>query len=78
MRINTASPDILAKPSLDQTPKTEVDLCGHATLAAALALGEEGLLLLSEDGSVTFSTRSGERVLLAGRGNLFSQGTFEA
>lgn len=39
------------------TPRVEVDLCGHATIASALALAERGLL---EDGaSVVFSTRSG-------------------
>jgi PhzF family phenazine biosynthesis protein len=39
------------------TPKIEVDLCGHATLAAALVLAKLGKL---PDGSeVRFSTRSG-------------------
>lgn len=39
------------------TPKVEVDLCGHATLASAKAMAEMGQLT---DGSeVTFSTRSG-------------------
>ncbi len=39
------------------TPKIEVDLCGHATLAAAKALASMGQLA---DGSeVAFSTRSG-------------------
>jgi predicted PhzF superfamily epimerase YddE/YHI9 len=39
------------------TPKIEVDLCGHATLAAAKALAHMGRLI---DGSeVAFSTRSG-------------------
>jgi PhzF family phenazine biosynthesis protein len=37
------------------TPQVEVDLCGHATLAAAHALGEWSLL---EGGSVCFHTRS--------------------
>jgi predicted PhzF superfamily epimerase YddE/YHI9 len=39
------------------TPSTEVDLCGHATLAAAHALRSDGRV--PEDGTVTFSTRSG-------------------
>lgn len=39
------------------TPKTEVDLCGHATIASALVLADLGKL---HDGSeVAFSTRSG-------------------
>ena len=39
------------------TPKKEVDLCGHATLAAAFVLSETGSL---PDGSTaSFSTRSG-------------------
>lgn len=39
------------------TPKAEVDLCGHATIASAVALARLGKL---PDGSrVTFSTRSG-------------------
>ncbi|MFN3596462.1 MAG: PhzF family phenazine biosynthesis protein [Rubricoccaceae bacterium] len=37
------------------TPRAEVDLCGHATLAAAHALAEQGLA----DGPVGFHTRSG-------------------
>jgi PhzF family phenazine biosynthesis protein len=37
------------------TPVTEVDLCGHATLATAHALGRDGLAA----GPVRFSTRSG-------------------
>lgn len=40
------------------TPKLEVDLCGHATLAAALALREEGAVKTGE--TVHFITRSGE------------------
>ena len=36
------------------TPQAEVDLCGHATLATAHALTEQGL-----EGPVRFSTRSG-------------------
>src|SRR5260370_8671487 len=39
------------------TPKTEVDLCGHATLAPAHVLWQEGLAKLSE--CIRFSTRSG-------------------
>ena len=39
------------------TPKAEVDLCGHATIASAVALAQLGQL---PDGSrVAFSTRSG-------------------
>ncbi len=40
------------------TPRVEVDLCGHATLASAAALAREGLI---ED-KVTFHTRSGALV----------------
>lgn len=39
------------------TPKMEVDLCGHATLAAALVLVRLGQL--SDGSDVAFSTRSG-------------------
>jgi PhzF family phenazine biosynthesis protein len=39
------------------TPKVEVDLCGHATLASAHALWETGLLRPEED--ARFHTRSG-------------------
>lgn len=39
------------------TPTTEVDLCGHATLAAAFVLFREGLATRSP---VRFETRSGE------------------
>ena len=39
------------------TPTTEVDLCGHATLASAHILWEEGLLPKSEQ--ALFDTRSG-------------------
>jgi PhzF family phenazine biosynthesis protein len=39
------------------TPGAEVDLCGHATLASAHALWEEGHLSYSED--ARFHTRSG-------------------
>ncbi|NIL95538.1 MAG: PhzF family phenazine biosynthesis isomerase [Woeseiaceae bacterium] len=45
------------------TPLVEVDLCGHATLAAAHALWEEGIASLNED--IRFQTRSGE--LICGR-----------
>ena len=40
------------------TPATEVDLCGHATLATAHALWETGSL--SKDHPASFHTRSGE------------------
>src|ERR1041385_7048140 len=40
------------------TPSTEVDLCGHATLAAAVVLAELGKL--ADRSSIAFSTRSGE------------------
>jgi predicted PhzF superfamily epimerase YddE/YHI9 len=39
------------------TPKAEVDLCGHATIAAAIVLVQLGEL--SAGGRVAFSTRSG-------------------
>jgi PhzF family phenazine biosynthesis protein len=39
------------------TPTQEVDLCGHATLAAAHALWEEGHA--AADAAITFHTRSG-------------------
>ena len=39
------------------TPKTEVDLCGHATLATAHVLWEEGFL--DPDEPARFETRSG-------------------
>jgi len=39
------------------TPKAEVDLCGHATLASAVVLAELGKL--EDRSSVAFSTRSG-------------------
>jgi PhzF family phenazine biosynthesis protein len=38
------------------TPKVEVDLCGHATLATAHVLYQEKLA----EGKITFQTRSGE------------------
>jgi PhzF family phenazine biosynthesis protein len=45
------------------TPKMEVDLCGHATLASATVLAEVGKL--ADGGAARFSTRSG--VLVANR-----------
>ena len=39
------------------TPKAEVDLCGHATLASAVVLAQIGKL--ADGSSVAFSTRSG-------------------
>jgi len=45
------------------TPQTEVDLCGHATLAATAALCEAGLLMASQ--TAHFATRSGELRALA-------------
>lgn len=42
------------------TPKSEVDLCGHATLAAAKVLSS--LKWLLDGSSVTFSTRSGKLI----------------
>ena len=40
------------------TPATEVDLCGHATLASAHVLREQGLAKEAE--TIRFATRSGE------------------
>ena len=40
------------------TPAVEVELCGHATLASAHVLWEEGVLVPSE--TARFATRSGE------------------
>jgi PhzF family phenazine biosynthesis protein len=45
------------------TPKVEVDLCGHATLASAAVLSHLGKL--ADGAAVSFSTRSG--ILTAGR-----------
>ncbi len=42
------------------TPKTEVSLCGHATLASAHILWEEGILKPEED--AVFHTKSGKLV----------------
>jgi PhzF family phenazine biosynthesis protein len=39
------------------TPKVEVDLCGHATLASAIVLAHRGKLAVGS--TVSFSTRSG-------------------
>jgi PhzF family phenazine biosynthesis protein len=39
------------------TPETEVDLCGHATLASAHVLWEEGYI--NEDEEAVFYTKSG-------------------
>lgn len=44
------------------TPLAEVDLCGHATLASAHRLWEEGL---ADEGAIRFHTRSG--ILTASR-----------
>ncbi len=46
------------------TPATEVDLCGHATLATAHALFQLGLV---EGTEITFHTRSGPLVCRAAR-----------
>ncbi len=40
------------------TPKVEVDLCGHATLATAKTIGHLGLV--SDGREIRFSTRSGQ------------------
>jgi PhzF family phenazine biosynthesis protein len=42
------------------TPKTEVDLCGHATLASAHVLWSEGQVPVA--GTISFHTRSGQLV----------------
>jgi PhzF family phenazine biosynthesis protein len=42
------------------TPAIEVDLCGHATLASAHVIWEEGIA--SPDTDITFTTRSGPLV----------------
>lgn len=51
------------------TPKAEVDLCGHATLAAAHVLWESGQLERSRP--ARFSTRSGELVARAENGKIW-------
>lgn len=43
------------------TPKTEVELCGHPTLATAHVMWEEGLV--STDDPITFRTLSGDLVV---------------
>ncbi|MDX2035852.1 MAG: PhzF family phenazine biosynthesis protein [Isosphaeraceae bacterium] len=48
------------------TPEVEVDLCGHATLASAHILREQGLA--SSDATIVFHTRSG-RLTAAGEGD---------
>lgn len=45
------------------TPTVEVDLCGHATLAAAHALWESGIVPIGEP--LVFHTRSGELKVVA-------------
>lgn len=45
------------------TPKTEVDLCGHATLAAASVLARESVRFHTRSGVLTVN-RSGERYVL--------------
>lgn len=50
------------------TPEVEVDLCGHATLAGAFVLFEEGLV---EGDSVGFESRSG-RLTVARDGDLLT------
>lgn len=45
------------------TPKVEVDLCGHATIASSVVLADVGLM--TDGSSVAFSTRSG--ILTASR-----------
>lgn len=49
------------------TPESEVDLCGHATLASAHVLFEEFETALTE---LRFATRSGELVVTRGDGEL--------
>ena len=49
------------------TPATEVDLCGHATLAAAHAMWQEGIV--GDPSPIRFHTKSG---LLTAVGNLDS------
>ena len=39
------------------TPAVEVDLCGHATLASAHVLWEEGRLKAGGDGAVSYAQR---------------------
>ena len=56
------------------TPKVEVDLCGHATLASAHVLWQEGYL--EPDAAARFHTRSG--VLEASRRDTFIELDFPA
>jgi PhzF family phenazine biosynthesis protein len=56
------------------TPRVEVDLCGHATLAAAHALWQE--CRLAPDAHARFHTRSG--VLTAGRRDVWIELDFPA
>lgn len=56
------------------TPKVEVDLCGHATLASAHAMWSEGVVPL--DLPIRFSTRSG--LLTASRSGEFIELDFPA
>jgi PhzF family phenazine biosynthesis protein len=50
------------------TPAAEVPLCGHATLASAHALWEEGLV--PRDAEITFTTRSGALRATLGDGGI--------
>ncbi len=56
------------------TPKTEVDLCGHATLASAHVLWAEGVV--NEEQPIHFHTKSG--VLTASRHGNFIELDFPA
>ncbi|MDR3639391.1 MAG: PhzF family phenazine biosynthesis protein [Isosphaeraceae bacterium] len=56
------------------TPAVEVDLCGHATLASAHALWEEGFL--GQDAPARFQTRSG--LLMAHRDGTWIELDFPA
>jgi PhzF family phenazine biosynthesis protein len=62
MEMNVAETAFLTKQDDDYqlrwfTPKVEVDLCGHATLASAHILWEEGYLSINDE--ARFQTRSG-------------------
>lgn len=50
------------------TPTVEVDLCGHATMAATKAIFESGLA--EADAQVTFETKSGELVCFGEEGRI--------
>jgi len=52
------------------TPKTEVELCGHGTLAAAHALFDEGLVTAGSE--ITFSSNSGKLVVRKAEKNRLS------